>query len=191
MTTKDEVKKTVKKTAAKAATGDKPARKPRATAKSEESEMVPAAAAASETVAMPTLLVKPTIEKGKYVFATGRRKTAVANIRMVEASGENLINRKGLNLYFFHTSEQNAALEPLRLAGLLSDFTFSATVTGGGIKAQAEAVRHGLSRALAAMSDELKTLMKRSGFLTRDSREKERKKPGLKRARRSPQWAKR
>ncbi len=145
--------------------------------------------AVTETVAIP--VVKPTIEAGRYVFATGRRKTAIANIRMFAGSGDILVNKKAFDTYFSHSSLRDQALRPLALTGLLGDFYFTATVNGGGSNAQAEAVRHAVAQALAGMNDDLRNVLKKNGFLTRDSREKERKKPGLRGARRAPQWAKR
>ena len=136
-------------------------------------------------------ITKPTISGKEYVFATGRRKTAVANIRLSEGSGDSQVNKKKFSEYFANVLFQEEALKPLSLSGLLKDFRFSATVNGGGAHAQAQAVRHGIAQALGSLSDELRQVMKKNGFLTRDDRKKERKKPGLRGARRSPQWAKR
>lgn len=128
---------------------------------------------------------------GKYIFATGRRKTAVANIRLFAGSGENLVNKKALSKYFQDKPQQETAVRPLALSGLLGEYYFVATVNGGGRSSQVEAVRHGVAQTLAKLSDDMQKVLKKNGFLTRDDRKKERKKPGLRGARRSPQWAKR
>lgn len=134
---------------------------------------------------------KPTIPKGRYVFATGRRKTAIANIRLFAGNDDNIVNKKKLEVFFSQPGMANKALHPLALTGLLGDFYFTANVNGGGSNAQSEAVRHGIAQALATMNDDMKNILKKNGFLTRDDRKKERKKPGLRGARRAPQWAKR
>ena len=151
--------------------------------------------APSEVAIVETSLIelseKPSISDGKYVFATGRRKRAVANVRLYSGSGDILINKKPFAQYFSFTVNQGKVLQPLTISGLRNDFYFVAQVNGGGINAQAQAVQHGISQALAKISPEVRRLLKKNGMLTRDDRKKERKKPGLKRARRSPQWAKR
>ena len=154
-----------------------------------EVETSPIAEAAMETQAIT--LEKPTIAKGRYIFATGRRKTAVANVRLFAGSEDNVINKKKLEVFFSQPGMANKALHPLALTGLLGDFYFTAHVNGGGSNAQSEAVRHGIAQALASMNDDMKIVLKKNGFLTRDDRKKERKKPGLRGARRAPQWAKR
>lgn len=146
---------------------------------------------AEETQTVAITFEKPTIAKGRYVFATGRRKTAVANIRLFAGSEDNIINKKKLEIFFGQSGMVNKALHPLALTGLLGDFYFTAHVNGGGSNAQSEAVRHGIAQALASMNDDMKIVLKKNGFLTRDDRKKERKKPGLRGARRAPQWAKR
>ncbi len=128
---------------------------------------------------------------GRYIFATGRRKTAVANIRMFAGSGENIVNKKALNKYFSDKPQQETAVRPLALTGLIGEYYFTATVNGGGRSSQVEAVRHGVAQTLAKLSEDMQSVLKKNGFLTRDDRKKERKKPGLRGARRSPQWAKR
>ncbi len=128
---------------------------------------------------------------GKYIFATGRRKTAVANVRMFAGSGENIVNKKALNVYFSEKPQQDSALRPLAVSGLIGEYYFTSHVAGGGRTSQVEAIRHGLAQALATLNSDLQNVLKKNGFLTRDDRKKERKKPGLRGARRSPQWAKR
>jgi small subunit ribosomal protein S9 len=188
-TTKTPGKRPKTATAAKSAGASKKPVK----AKSEISEAhldeAPVIVQETAQVIVPT--IKPEIAKGRYVFATGRRKSAVANIRLYSGDGEMMVNKKPFDTYFFHKMYRDEATHPLRATGLLADFYFTVNVSGSGIKAQSQAVRHALSRAIASLDPELRKQMRKAGFLTRDYREKERKKPGLKRARRSPQWAKR
>lgn len=148
-------------------------------------------AAVSATVAAIPTLVKPSLAAGRYVFATGRRKTSIANIRLFSGDGKVAINHKSLKDYFYHSDQTSVVLKPLELTGMGHDFFFTASVSGGGINSQARAVQHGLAQALGSLGDDIRIVMKKNGFLTRDDRKKERKKPGLKRARRAPQWAKR
>ena len=134
---------------------------------------------------------EPVRLKGKYVSVVGKRKTAVARIRLYKnGNGAAVINGLKLNEYF---AADLAAIvsQPLKLAKQLREFNFSVLVKGGGKKAQAEAVRHGIVRALISVNKEFRPGFKAKGWVTRDARKKERKKPGLKRARRAPQWSKR
>ena len=127
-----------------------------------------------------------------YFEAIGRRKTAVARVRLqAQDAGEFLINDKPLEKYFPAPGLQQTAKESLVKMGLLGKFKVSVKVKGGGLHAQAEAVRHGISRALVKFDSSYRQILKKAGFLTRDSRMRERKKFGLKRARRAPQWQKR
>ena len=129
---------------------------------------------------------------GRYFEAVGRRKTAVARIRLQNlGSGEFLVNDKPLEKYFPVSELQQIAKESLAKMGCLGKFKVLAKVRGGGLHAQAEAVRHGISRVLVKFDSNFRKVLKKSGFLTRDSRMRERKKFGLKRARRAPQWQKR
>jgi small subunit ribosomal protein S9 len=122
----------------------------------------------------------------KYFYGTGRRKTAVARVRLVpNASGTVTINGKTI------ATPHPTYVEPLRLVGQFGTADLSVSVAGGGTVGQLEAIRHGIARALVELNEDLKTTLKKAGYLTRDPREKERKKPGLKSARRSPQWSKR
>lgn len=131
---------------------------------------------------------------GKYTYAVGRRKTAVAVVKAYENAEEKsiTINDKKSNDYF---SENNALLEkvssPLKLCSLDNKFKIVVKVKGGGLNGQAEAIRLGISRILLKTNEDLKKQLKANGYLTRDPREVERKKPGLKKARRAPQWQKR
>ncbi len=120
----------------------------------------------------------------KYFYGTGRRKTAIARVRLLPGKGGLTINSKPV--------EPNAVVSaPLTLVGQDSKYDVSAIVNGGGKESQLEAIRLGVSRALLEIDETFKQSLRKAGFLTRDAREKERKKPGLKRARRAPQWAKR
>jgi len=130
--------------------------------------------------------------KGTYLYAVGRRKTAVAQVRLYPDKGNDshVVNRKGYAEYF-PVSLQPVLVAPLAALGLSGDFVVSATVKGGGVNAQAEAIRLGVARALLKHDEALRLPLRAEGFLTRDARSVERKKPGLKKARRSPQWSKR
>ncbi len=127
----------------------------------------------------------------KYVEGVGRRKTATARVRLSKGEGAMTVNEKPFKEYFQSPELGEKALQPLTSLKLGSDFGISAKVQGGGIHAQAEAVRHGLARALTILDPELKTQLRSLGYLTRDSRMVERKKYGLRKARRAPQWQKR
>jgi small subunit ribosomal protein S9 len=120
----------------------------------------------------------------KYWHGTGRRKTAIASVRIFESDKTVILNNKKLEL----SEKMNA---PFELVGKKGSFGLSIKTSGGGKAGQEEAIRHGIARALEHYSSEFRSTLKKAGFLTRDSREKERKKPGLKGARRAPQWAKR
>ncbi len=127
----------------------------------------------------------------RYYEAVGRRKRAVARVRLYPGNGQVVVNDKTLAEYFGRGEHQQDALAPLQLANSADAYNLSVVVKGGGITGQAEAIRHGVARALLLIDPQLRTLLKRAGFLTRDPREKERKKPGLKRARKAPQYTKR
>lgn len=126
----------------------------------------------------------------QYFEGLGKRKTAVARVRLYAGKGIT-VNGKEYTVYFTIRRAQHAVTEPLKLLGLLGDFSVSAKVSGSGPSAQAEAVRHGLARALVKVNADYKKRLRRAGFLTRDPRMVERKKYGLKKARRAPQWQKR
>lgn len=120
----------------------------------------------------------------KYYYGTGRRKTAVARVRLY-------INEKGSKINDVEKDLPKFVLEPLEATGKATDFGISAHVDGGGWSSQLQAIRLGIARALVAYNSEFRTSLKKSGLLRRDPREVERKKPGLKKARRAPQWSKR
>ncbi len=127
----------------------------------------------------------------RYDYGTGRRKTAVARVRLYPGTGEILVNGKGYLEVFTRGSHQAAVLAPLKAAGADKRFNVMAKVAGGGITGWAGAISHGIARALVAGDEATKPALKRQGLLTRDSRMKERKKVGLKRARKAPQYTKR
>lgn len=133
-----------------------------------------------------------TKDTAKYVNGIGRRKTSVASVRLiVKGSGQITINHKKFNEYFPEALLQEKINAPLKLSDLLGKADLSVIVRGGGKTSQAEAIRLGVARALQDQDKNLRKTLKIAGFLKRDARIKERKKPGLKRARRAPQWAKR
>ncbi|MDO8663655.1 MAG: 30S ribosomal protein S9 [Candidatus Wildermuthbacteria bacterium] len=131
-------------------------------------------------------------ETEKYYKAIGRRKTAVARVRLF-TQGEKIysVNGKPLENYFPTPELQQIIRSPLEIMNCLDRFHVQSRVAGGGIHAQAEAVRHGIARALVLFTPDFRKKLKKAGFLKRDPRGKERKKFGLKRARKAPQWAKR
>jgi small subunit ribosomal protein S9 len=124
-------------------------------------------------------------------ITTGRRKEAVARIRLIPGSGTFVVNGRPLDEYFPTRVHRMVAQSPLRLLGREKDFDVIATIRGGGISGQAGAVRLGIARALIELDPEARSRMKAEGFLTRDAREKERRKYGLKKARKAPQYSKR
>jgi len=130
--------------------------------------------------------------KEKYIYAKGGRKTAVAQVRLVKGGkGEIVINNVDYKEYLPTYEMQATASSPLVLSGHDKDLSISIKVSGSGKAAQSEAIRHGLARALEVLDPGLRPVLKAHGFMKRDPRVKERKKPGLKRARRAPQWSKR
>lgn len=124
-------------------------------------------------------------------YGTGRRKTAVARVRLVPGSGRFVVNGRPAEEYFPLRSLQTIIEQPLRVTNNMGKFDVLAKVEGGGINGQAGAVRHGLSRALLKVDQVFRPSLKKEGLLTRDPRMKERKKYGLKGARRAPQFSKR
>lgn len=123
--------------------------------------------------------------------ATGRRKEAIARVRLKPGAGNYLINGRTLDDYFPTRATRMIVGEPLRLVERERDFDIVATITGGGVAGQAGALRHAIARALLDVDPELRGQLKAEGLLTRDSREKERRKYGLKKARKAPQYSKR
>ncbi len=165
-------KETAKKKVSKKETKVKTASKKTATVKSKEKKAV----------------VKPT----RYWEAVGRRKRAVARVRLfTRGDKEVIVNGKPIEEYFPTTVLQESVLAALKRMKSTERFRATVKVKGGGIYGQADAVRHGISRALTKFNPDFRKRLRKAGFLTRDPREKERRKPGLKKARKAPQWAKR
>jgi len=132
--------------------------------------------------------------KGKYIEATGRRKTSTARVRITQSSKAHfVVNEKDAKEYFKTEGDRRLILDPVTKSesGAGKKWDVTAKVTGGGLHSQAEAVRHGLSRALVKSDAELRKELKDLGLLKRDARAKERRKFGLKKARKAPQWSKR
>ena len=130
---------------------------------------------------------------GVYYEGVGRRKAATARVRLYteENQGQIVVNGRPAEEYFTRLGDMQTIVDPLEAVGLEGKFFVSVLVTGGGVTGQTDAVRHGLARALLKSDPELRSTLRRGGYLTRDPRVKERKKPGLKRARKAPQYTKR
>ncbi len=132
----------------------------------------------------------PKTEK-KYYYGTGRRKDAIARVRITEGNGNITINKSNLDEYFGLETLKVIVKQPLSVTNTLAKYDVICTVKGGGYTGQAGAIRHGLARALNEANIEFRPILKSNGFLTRDPRMKERKKYGLKKARKAPQFSKR
>ena len=133
-----------------------------------------------------------TKKKNQFHYACGKRKSSIARVRVYPGGkGEITINEKPLKEFCQVKTQEDCIMSPLELCGLNGKVDINAKVYGGGFNSQAQAVRHGISRALLEYDEMLRVSLKKAGFITRDSRTKERKKYGLKRARRAPQWSKR
>ena len=130
-------------------------------------------------------------KESKYIEAVGRRKTSTARVRIVAGSDGIMVNSREYKEYFPTTEMQKIAEDAFRKTRPETRFGVSAHINGGGIHSQAEALRHGISRALIQFDAEFRKKLKKAGFLKRDPRVKERRKFGLKKARRAPQWPKR
>ena len=180
-----------KKSASAKASADKPprkpvVRKPRAVHKPVEhkSEIKP------EPKAEVVHATKP-VHHGKTFYAVGRRKSAVAQVLVSNGNGTITVNLLPLEGYFQTQDLRQIVLHPMTSIGVDKELNVKSKIHGGGIHAQAESLRHAISRALLQYNPESRRTLKKLGFLTRDPRVKERKKPGLKRARRAPQFSKR
>lgn len=185
-------------TTKKTTTTKKPAapRKPRAAAKAAPAVEAEAAA----PIAAPVISEKTEkviavgelkLEHGKYAWAVGRRKTSVANVRLLAGKGKSMVNDKEILAYFGNKALVERAFKPLNLTGLEGRAHVIVKMNGGGLNSQSEALSQGIATAMVKNNDEFRKVLKKNGTLTRDSRMKERKKPGLKGARRGSQWAKR
>ena len=130
-------------------------------------------------------------ETKPYFYGTGRRKHSVARVRVYNGTGKMTINGRDINDYFGLETLKLIVRSPLVLLGLEGKYDVVVRVSGGGVSGQAGAIRHGLARALLQQNEENRSVLKKAGFLTRDPRMKERKKYGLKAARRAPQFSKR
>ncbi|HEX6590983.1 MAG TPA: 30S ribosomal protein S9 [Moraxellaceae bacterium] len=124
-------------------------------------------------------------------YGTGRRKTATARVYLSAGTGKITINDRAIDTYFGRETARMIVRQPLELVELLEKFDVNVSVSGGGIGGQAGAIRHGITRALIEYSEELKSPLRKAGFVTRDAREVERKKLGLRKARKRPQYSKR
>ena len=129
--------------------------------------------------------------ESNYYYGTGRRKSSVARVRVYPGTGKITINDRDIDSYFGLETLKLIVRQPLALTGTTEKFDIVVRVAGGGVTGQAGAIRHGLSRALLQFDENLRPALKKAGFLTRDPRMKERKKSGLKGARRAPQFSKR
>lgn len=123
--------------------------------------------------------------------STGRRKEAIARVRLRPGTGVVTVNKRPIEDYFPSLAQRNSATEPLRVANLATNYDVDATIDGGGMAGQAGALRLGIARGIIELNPDLRGVLKRVGFLTRDAREKESKKYGLKKARKAPQYSKR
>lgn len=127
----------------------------------------------------------------KYTYSIGRRKTASAQVRLFEGKGESVINDKKAGEYITRTDLFDSVYTPLKLCKMKDTMYFEVKVSGSGESAQAAAIAHGLARGLAEKDEGFKQILRAAGLLTRDARKVERKKPGKKKARKSPSWSKR
>ncbi len=169
-----------------------PAKKAAKETKLKKEETVEAAVVGMESVELADEVASRAAKGGSYIPAVGRRKTSVARVRLIK-NGKGLITINGRKMenYFSTYDLRDQITNPLKVTGQESAVDVSASVNGGGIRGQADAVRLGLSRALIVLNPTFRKTLKKLGYLTRDSRKRERKKPGLKSARRAPQWSKR
>jgi small subunit ribosomal protein S9 len=128
----------------------------------------------------------------EYYYGTGKRKTSIAKVRIyLDDNGPFIVNGKTIEEYFDYKPWRDIIVEPFRISDTVNRFRVVVKVLGGGVHSQAEAIRHGIARALVVYDENMKPALRRAGFITRDARIKESKKYGLKRARRAPQYTKR
>jgi small subunit ribosomal protein S9 len=131
------------------------------------------------------------MEKQTYIHGTGRRKTSVAQVRLMPGEGAIIVNGAPYEQVYPRIDHRQTIIKPFVVAGVVGQYNATVKVDGGGITGQAGAIAHGIARALVGTSESFKSALRQGGLLTRDSREKERKKPGLKRARKAKQYTKR
>jgi small subunit ribosomal protein S9 len=131
------------------------------------------------------------MEKRNYIHGTGRRKTSVAQVRLTPGEGTIIINGVPYEELYPRIDHRQTIARPFVVAGVVGQYNATVKVDGGGISGQAGAIAHGIARALVRTNENFKSALRQGGLLTRDPREKERKKPGLKRARKAPQYTKR
>ncbi len=131
------------------------------------------------------------MDKQTYFYGTGRRKTAVARVRVMAGNGAIIVDGMPFEERFPSLEHQRVIMQPLLVAESANKYNVVAKVEGGGVTGQSGSIAHGIARALARADERLKPILRQSGMLTRDARAKERKKPGLKRARKAPQYTKR
>ena len=130
-------------------------------------------------------------ERTSAIWATGKRKTSVARVRLQPGTGEIVVNERPLDVYFGRETSRMIVHQPFEVTSTLNQFKVDVNVHGGGVAAQAVAIRHGITRALLQADPELRSSLKKAGFITRDPREVERKKYGRHKARKRPQYSKR
>lgn len=145
----------------------------------------------AKTIAPKSSAVKTVAKADGAILAIGRRKSAIANVKLVPGKGAIMVNEKEYKIYFPLPLLQKNIELPLVLTNMADSYDVHSRVNGGGFRGQAEALRLGISRALLKINPDLKKTLRSEGLVTRDPRVKERKKPGLKRARRAPQFSKR
>jgi small subunit ribosomal protein S9 len=131
------------------------------------------------------------VEKQSYFYGTGRRKTAIARVRLMPGNGAIIVNGIPFEELYSRIELRRRVIQPLVVTDSMGKYNVIAKVEGGGVAAQGDAISHGIARALVVGDEKSKALLRKGGLLTRDSRGKERKKPGLKRARKAPQYTKR
>ena len=148
-------------------------------------------AAPTDTTATAVVERVQKLDKQGRAYATGRRKSATARVWIKPGTGKITINTKTIEVYFGRPTQRMMLRQPLELVNRQSQYDVVCTVEGSGLSGQAGAIRHGISRALTYFEPTLRGVIKEAGFLTRDAREVERKKPGLRKARRRKQWKKR
>ena len=144
-----------------------------------------------KTPVITATIKKVSLAKGRYIHTVGRRKSSIATIHLFNEKGDITINDKAIDDYFDYKLYGGLITEPLKLVGANGKFKITIKVKGGGKRGQVDAIRLGIARALVELDPNLRKTLKANSLLKRDPRVKERKKPGLKRARKAPQWSKR